>query len=229
MNAELVSCVIAVYNGERYLAEAIDSALAQSHSSIEVIIADDGSTDGTPGIAQGYDDRVRYFRQENAGPSAARNLGIDHARGGSIGFLDADDRWTREKIELQLARIRATEGVGAIFGHAQNFWVDELKHEAEKFKDHRIARPLPAYVAGSMLVTCEALDRIGRFDAKLRHSEIEDWVLRARGAGVGVDLMEEVLLERRLHPQNMSRNQAADSREEYLRLIKKSLDQKRGR
>src|SRR3954453_20399077 len=89
-----ISCVVPVHNGERFLAETLESILRQSYPGYEVIVVDDGSTDGTPALVGEYAEananQVRYFRQENSGPAAARNAGIRLAGGDYIGFLDAD-------------------------------------------------------------------------------------------------------------------------------------------
>ena len=106
-----VSCIVIFLNEERFLAEAIDSVLAQTHESWELLLVDDGSTDGSAAIAREFaerhPDRVRYLRhpgRANLGMSAARNLGLAHARGRYVGFLDADDAWlpgqAAEQVEI---------------------------------------------------------------------------------------------------------------------------------
>lgn len=96
-----ISVVIPAYNNERRLSRAIDSVLAQSRPAKEIIVVDDGSTDGTSQAAAAYGSQIRYIRQNNAGPSAARNTGIRAAGGDWIAFLDADDEWLPEKLALQ--------------------------------------------------------------------------------------------------------------------------------
>lgn len=106
MQQPLASVIIPAYNAERYLREAVESALAQTHSHLEVVIVDDGSTDGTRRLAEELaagDARVRVFSQENAGVGAARNRGIAEARGEFIAPLDADDFWYPEKLARQIA------------------------------------------------------------------------------------------------------------------------------
>ena len=103
----LVSCVIPVYNGARYLAESIESVLAQEYRPLEVIVVDDGSTDGTGAVLDAFGDRIRSFRQENGGPSVARNRGMEMSRGEFIAFLDADDLWVPDKLRLQLDAMEA--------------------------------------------------------------------------------------------------------------------------
>src|SRR3569833_235040 len=94
------SVIIAVYNGDATLSRAIDSALMQSYLPHEVIVVDDGSTDGTAKIAKGYGDRVRYLRQHNAGVAAARNAGVQAATGDWLAFLDADDWSYPDRLRL---------------------------------------------------------------------------------------------------------------------------------
>ena len=89
MSQPLISCIVAVFNGERYLKEALDSILAQTYRPLEILVVDDGSTDRTPEIVSEYSDTVRYFWQSNAGPGAARNAGLKLAKGEFIAFLDA--------------------------------------------------------------------------------------------------------------------------------------------
>src|SRR4051794_10354756 len=92
-----VSVIVPAYNYERYLSLAIESALAQTHSPLEVIVVDDGSTDDTPRVLAAYGDRIRAIRQPNQGAGAARNTGIAASRGDYLAFLDSDDLWRRDK------------------------------------------------------------------------------------------------------------------------------------
>lgn len=99
----LVSVVIPTHNRAATLARAVDSALAQTHTPLQVIVVDDGSTDGTAALLASYGSRIKTLRQSNAGPSAARNRGAAAADGGILAFLDSDDRWLPEKIARQTA------------------------------------------------------------------------------------------------------------------------------
>ncbi|MFC2106017.1 glycosyltransferase family 2 protein, partial [Candidatus Bipolaricaulota bacterium] len=114
-----VSAIIPVFNGERFLVEAIESVLAQDYDPLEIIIIDDGSTDNTPRIAAGYADRIRYVRQENGGPAAARNAGLLHSHGEAVSFLDADDLWTPGKLMSQAAGLSERASVDIVLGHLQ--------------------------------------------------------------------------------------------------------------
>jgi len=122
-NQPLVSIIIAVYNAEKYLAEAIDSAIGQTWGNKEIIIVDDGSTDGSLAVAKGYENsRVKVFSQENQGASAARNKGLKEATGEYIQFLDADDLLSANKIEAQMNLLETLPGYLAICGtiHFEN-------------------------------------------------------------------------------------------------------------
>lgn len=101
-----ISVVIPAYNKGRWIGRAIESVLAQTRPAEEIIVVDDGSTDQTPRVIQNYGEKLRYIRQENAGPSAARNAGIQAATGNWIAFLDADDEWVPRKLELQIEHLQ---------------------------------------------------------------------------------------------------------------------------
>ena len=116
--------ITATYNMGVYVQEAVDSVLAQTHPRVEVIVVDDGSTDGTSAALARYagDPRVRVIRQENAGQTRAKNRGLEEARGEFIGFCDADDRWRPPKLERQLPHFAAHPGVGVVYGDFA--WMD---------------------------------------------------------------------------------------------------------
>src|SRR5262245_46484951 len=97
-----VSVIIPCYRQGRYLAQAIDSCLAQTHPDVEVIVVNDGSDDNTDEVARGYGDRIRYIPKRNGGVSAARNSGIAVATGRYLKFLDADDHLAPQQIEWHL-------------------------------------------------------------------------------------------------------------------------------
>ena len=102
----LVSVIIPAFNAERFLAEAIDSVLAQDYPELDIIVIDDGSTDATPVIVAGHGERVRLISQANSGCAAARNAGIRAARGEYVAFLDADDVWWPHKIRTQVDALK---------------------------------------------------------------------------------------------------------------------------
>lgn len=116
------SVIIPTYNYGRFLREAIESVQRQTVQDLEIIVVDDGSTDDTQDVLRAIDEpRLRVFRTENRGISATRNEGLRHARGSFIGFLDADDRWRPNKLEMQLGMMEAEPEIGAVFANAIRF------------------------------------------------------------------------------------------------------------
>ena len=113
---ETVSVVIPVYNGAQTIRRAIDSALAQSWKDREVIVVDDGSTDGTLTLLEGYGNRIRAIHQSHCGVAFARNAAIEQSKGDYVAFLDADDEWLPEKLEVQLSMLRSMPDVGVLGG-----------------------------------------------------------------------------------------------------------------
>jgi len=228
MNSALISCIVPVFNGERYLREALASIFAQTYRQLEIIVADDGSTDNTAAVAGSYFDCVRYLKQNNQGPSAARNLGIRAAMGEFIAFLDADDLWHAEKLERQITRFRARPELDYCVTYSQNFWVSELQAEAEKYRDHRVARPVPGYVTQTLFARRAVFNSVGPFNITLAHGDSMEWFLRAAEHGATMEILPDVLTYRRLHAENRSRLKASASRQEFLQILKSSLDPRRG-
>src|SRR5262249_4642642 len=121
-----VSVIIPAFNCEAYLAEAIESALGQTYLPAEVIVIDDGSTDGTAAVAQSFGSPVRYDYQDHNGIGTGRTRGAELATGDLLASLDADDRWVADKLEMQLGAWQANPGVDMIFGQAR-----QLRHGTE--------------------------------------------------------------------------------------------------
>jgi glycosyltransferase involved in cell wall biosynthesis len=227
MEPSLISCIVPVYNGERYLGEALDSILAQGYRPLEVIVADDGSTDGTAAVVDGYGDLVRYLFQPNSGPAAAQNLGLSAIQGHFVAFLAADDLWHPDKLTRQMARFQARPELDLCVAHLQNFWVPELVEESERFRNHRLAQPLPGYSSVTLLARSRLFNTVGKFNAELQHGNDLEWFLRAAEHGAVMELLPDVLVQRRLHRANRSRRLASDSRNEFLQILKTSLDRRR--
>lgn len=202
--AASISCIVPAYNAEKYLAEALDSILAQTLAPSEIIVVDDGSTDGTPHVAQGYVGKITYIRQDNAGPASARNRGLSVAKGDFLTFLDADDLWRADKLELQMRALDANPAAGICIAHVQNFWIDELASERERLRDHPFSKPMPGYVCQCLLARRSVFDSVGGFNEAFRMSEDTDWYLRAERAGIVKEIVAETLVYRRIHGQNVS-------------------------
>ena len=227
MNPPLISSIVPVFNGERYLKEALDSIRAQTYRPLEIIVADDGSTDGTAAIVAGYGEEVRYLFQPNAGPAAARNLGLSAARGEFVAFLDHDDLWHPEKLARQMARFQARPDLDVSVTHVQNFWIPELSDEAARYKDHRRSQAVPGYTTTTLLARRTLFDSVGGFDPVVQHGDSTEWFLRVAEHGAVMELLPDVLSDRRLHQTNRTWHMATASRDQYLRIVKTSLDRRR--
>ena len=226
MMAPVVSCVIPVLNGERYLGAALESVLGQTSGAVEVIVADDGSTDGTRDVAAAFGARVRYLHQANAGHAAARNLGLAAAAGAFVAFLDADDLWHEDKLARQLARFERRPELGISVTHVRNFWSADAP-PPDGGIDPRVMEAVPGYRSVTLLARRRVFELVGPFDPALRHGNDTAWFLRAAEHGVAMELLPDVLVYRRLHAGNRSRRLAESSRREYLRILKASLDRRR--
>jgi glycosyltransferase involved in cell wall biosynthesis len=227
MKLPLVSCIVPVFNGERFLREALDSILAQTYRPVEIIVADDGSTDGTAALVADYGDQLRYLFQLNAGTAAACNLGLQAAQGNFMAFLAADDLWHRDKLIRQIERFEARPELDVCVTHVQNFWIPALKEEAERFRNHRISQPLPGYVPQTLLARRALFETVGHFNIALRHADSTDWFLRVIEHGAVIDILPDALVYRRIHQSNLSRRMASASRQEYVELVKATLERRR--
>jgi len=223
-----VSVILPVFNGQRYLAEAIESALAQTRPPLEILVVDDGSTDGSARVAQeaaDRDGRIRCVSQSHAGIGAARNAGVGLAQGDYLAFLDADDVWAPEKLALQRAVFDRDPGVDLVFGHVIQFLSPELSQEQRRVI-HCSDAAMPAYVAGTLLVSREVFRRVGPFDTALRVGEFLHWYQRAADLHLEMCMLPDVLLKRRIHASNQGRRER-DARTDYARALKIGLDRRR--
>jgi len=182
-----ISVVIPVYQGKKHVMRAVGSALRQTHLDTEIVVVDDGSTDGTWELLQSLrDGRVRIFRQENAGASAARNLGLLHATGEFIAFLDADDRWLPDKLEREMETFERREFP---IGIAYSWWyaVDENgtlfrrspapSHCGDVFPS--LLKGSPFIIPSASLFHKAIFDTLGGFDTSRRYHEDFVFILRA--------------------------------------------------
>lgn len=187
-----VSIIIPCYNNAAFLSDAIASALAQTHPSIEIIVIDDGSTDASPSIIRSFGERIYWETQPNQGAPAARNRGLALAKGTYIKFLDADDVLLPNCIEQQvnLAESLSTKSKAIVYGNAQ--WVDPI---GEKLKVENPRPPLSdedqiAHILeNSPLTSCplhrkDYLQAIGGFDPTLKKGQEHDLHLRLALSGV---------------------------------------------
>jgi glycosyltransferase involved in cell wall biosynthesis len=221
-----ISVLIACYNAEAYVAEAIQSVLNQTSPAHEIIVIDDGSTDGTADVLAGFSRRTVVLRQSNQGVAAALNAGITHATGDAIAFLDADDLWTPGKLALQRDRLSAAPELDAVFAHMESFLSPELATTTPPLSAEDAAgRPAP--IKGTMLIRRTALDRLGHFDPARRHADFIAWYARATAQGFRWEMLDSVVYRRRIHESNMGRRARSSQHADYLTVFKELMDRRR--
>jgi glycosyltransferase involved in cell wall biosynthesis len=219
----LVSVIIPVFNGAAFVADAVQSLLDQDHPQLEIILVDDGSTDNLATAVEALPVQVRLLTQANAGPAAARNLGLRAASADIIGFLDVDDLWPQGKLAAALAWLEANPACDVVLGRAQ------LMERLEDGRYQYVGSPedsFPTYI-GAALYRRPVFTTVGLFDPLLRFAEDLDWFTRATRAGVRVDRLDMVSLHVRRHPANSTRNKTAADLTP-VRLLRKALAARAG-
>lgn len=207
MNRDSVSVVIPVYNNEAYIAAAVKSVLSQSIHPKEVIVVDDGSTDGTAAALESFRNDIKYVYQRNRGEPSARNTGMKKSSGKYIAFLDGDDLWHSSKLELQMKYIREHPECALVYTDMSTF--DENGVIDASVKERlRISLPsgriFPAlfmtalFGSGSVLFRRECIDKVGYFDEDLLVGcDYEMWLRIARHFELGA--VDQPLLMYRHH------------------------------
>jgi glycosyltransferase involved in cell wall biosynthesis len=221
----LISVMIGVYNAEPYLAEAIESVLAQDYVPLELIVVDDGSNDGSAEVAKSFP-QVNYLFQENAGNGAARNRAVGAATGDLFAFVDADDRFTPGKLTLQKAALDSDPALDMVFGHVREFLSPELDEETRNALRPPAPEPMPWTAPNLMLIRRESFLRVGPFSTTFRVGVTVDWFARASEAGLRYVVLPEVVLERRLHTQNNGLRERG-ARTQYLDVIRAAMERRR--
>jgi glycosyltransferase involved in cell wall biosynthesis len=221
----LLSAIICVRDGERYLGEAIESVLGQTHPRVEVIVVDNGSTDSSVALARRYGDAVRIVDEPRAGIPYARNAGLSHAAGQLIAFLDYDDLWLPAKTEVQLAALEADPGVAIALGLVQQWVSPEIETDVAAL--WRVpSEPQRGLNLGAALARREVWERVGPWPVGIELSDGLHWFLRARSLGLRELMLPSIVMRRRVHGQNhslLSRHERA----EYARVLKGSIDARR--
>lgn len=205
MSTPLVSVIITAYNSACFLAAAIESVLAQTYSHYELIVVDDGSTDGSDAIACAYP-AVRLIRQSNQGAPAARNTGIAAAGGELIAFLDADDLWLPGKLAAQVARHNAEPQLGYTLVHQRLFMTEDMSGSSRIRPE--LMNPHPGYWPSCWMVRAEVFAQIGTLDTNQRYSDDSDWIFRAKDAQIASAILPETLVAKRVHPDNLTGDSA---------------------
>jgi hypothetical protein len=219
----LVSVIIPVYNGENFIREAVENVLSQKYPALEIIIINDGSTDSTEAIINKLPADIRYFTQDNSGPSAARNKGIRDASGEFITFLDADDLWPENNLNIMVDEMLRNPDMEVIRGYAQLMEINKASGCYDYIGNPK--ESFPHYI-GAAIYRKSAFEKVGLFDPMLRFGEDSDWFLRAGEMKLNIKRLEETSLHVRRHGGNMTegRNMLELN---VMKVFKKTLERRR--
>jgi glycosyltransferase involved in cell wall biosynthesis len=219
-----IEVVIPVYNGEKFIKQAIESVLTQTHPVKKIWVVNDGSTDGTGPILdklQFDNPIIQVLHSQNQGVSAAINSVLPMIGVEWISFLDADDLWMPDRIQTQVEYLQNNPDISCIFGQ-----IEEFEDLSDDFRGRFKAREgaMEGIHRSTLLCKLVLFKEFGGFDPSLKVGEFIDWFQNVRGAGKKFHVIPKVLAKRRIHGENMT---AKVDRNEFLQLIRRQLAQKR--
>lgn len=220
----LVSVIMAVKDGERFLAQAIDSVLAQDYSPYEVLVVDGHSRDRTAEIARSFAG-VRVVPQRGAGVAGAYNTGIDEAAGELVAFLSHDDLWAPGKLSAQVGYLRSHPEIDYVTARVECF-LEPGCAVPPGFRRELLGGPQVAHIMETLLARKSVFERVGRFDPEIAIANDVDWFARAGDCGIPTAVVPEVLVRKRIHDANTSMNVAVNNRD-LLEVVRRSLRRKR--
>ena len=212
-------------NAMRYIGEAIGSILSQESAVADVVVVDDGSDDATAHVAGAFGAPVRVIRQAPSGPAAARNRAVRALSTDLVAFLDADDVWPADSVAVRLAALGADASADMCFGRMSQFISPELP-EAEQRRLHLDPRPQEAWTSSGMLARRDVFERYGYLSEERRTGDFLEWLIRARAAGARALTVDDVVLRRRLHLDNLTRREPAENAN-YLAVVRAELARRR--
>ena len=221
----LISVIMPVYNGAKFLPEAIDNILSQNYPALEIIVVDDGSTEDIASVVESLPVDVRFFRQENQGPAAARNWGIKDASGAYLAFLDVDDLWPENNLHNLLQIHRNNPELEVVYGYAQLMELDKATGSFNFVGNPEESFP---YYIGSGLYKKSAFEKVGLFEYELTFAEDSDWYNRAQEIDLPLLRHKGVTLHVRRHGGNMTAGKT-EAELNPLLAFKKALDRRRAR
>jgi glycosyltransferase involved in cell wall biosynthesis len=222
----MVSVIITTYNRRAFLPEAVASVFAQSYNDFELIVIDDGSTDGSVEVFRGLSGPVpvQYHWKENGGVSSARNLGLSIARGDLVAFLDVDDLWKPGKLATQ---VEAMAGSGAPLCYTDEIWLRNgawlnqgKRHRKYSGRIYERCLPLCIISPSSALISRSVLDEVGLFDESLPVCEDYDMWLRICSRFSVLFVPKPLIVKRGGHDDQLSRSYEVMDRYRIRALVK---------
>jgi glycosyltransferase involved in cell wall biosynthesis len=221
----LVSVIVPVYNGERFLPEALQSIFVQDYYPLEVIVVNDGSTDNTSAIVKSYPN-VTHVSLEHHGVAAARNKGIAVSRGEIIVFLDCDDFWPSDRLKFTVRYFNQHPEVGYVLGK-QMMFVEPGCEVPPWVKAEWLVAPQDASNTAVLVARRETFERVGTFNEEYRVGEDTEWLVRASEAGIPMARLQKVVLYRRIHGENLSGGMIQMQKANLIKIARESVRRQR--
>lgn len=215
MPSSRVTAITITRNSEEFLPEALESLFSQTYPPFEILVVDGQSTDATAELVAAYP-AIHWIPQPSLGLARARNLGIERARGEVIAFLDSDDVWHASKLEKQVAYLEQNPDVAYCLTRLQ--FIDS---QAEP------GRTMEAATPSALVARANIFQQLGGFDPDFTIGADAEWFTRARDAGLRSHTLPEVLLSKRLHSRNLSRD-GLTNRHEMIEIARRSIARRRG-
>lgn len=214
----VVSAIMPVHNGEQFLQASLESLLAQDYEPLEVVVCDDGSTDGTADILASFPS-LTVVRQEQGGAAAARNAAVAASSGELVAFFDADDLWPPNRVSLQAQYLLDHPEAACVLGRQE--WMNPppwLTRDA-------VYGDLDGIPLLSAMIRRRVFDELGGFDVSFRVAEDTDLLIRMRERGVELAILPEVVLYRRFHGANLTADRS--SPQSLVRSLRQKLERER--
>ncbi|HEX4521313.1 MAG TPA: glycosyltransferase [Gaiellaceae bacterium] len=225
MSGPLVSVIVPTWNAASYLADALECIAAQSYAPHETLIVDAGSTDGTLEIAARFG--LTPLRQTGTGLADAWNCGLAAASGEAIAFLDSDDTWAPDKLEKQAAVLEARPEVDAVITRVR-FVLEPGLEVPPGFRAELLDGDYLSQMPSSLLARRSVFERIGEFDTRWEIASDIDWFARVLDSDLRVEVVDEVLVSKRIHDSNLSNSGGPRLGRELIEVLRLKVARGRG-
>jgi len=219
------SVIVPVFNGEKYIGEALSSVFADSFDSFEVIVVDDGSTDNTEEIAKSFPG-VKYYYQPNQGVAVAVNNGIGKAKGKYLSFLGSDDIWMPGRFARSFELLESRPDLLVIMGQLIMF-LEEGCIRPKNIPEEWIEKQMDSAGTGVMTARHAVFKQVGLFNPSYRTGSDIEWLLRAKEMLIDIENVPILFLRRRLHDNNISNTGTVQAKTTVFNMIRESVIRKK--
>ncbi|NQV01641.1 MAG: glycosyltransferase family 2 protein [Bacteroidia bacterium] len=225
MNNPEISVIIPSYNGEKFIADALESVRQQTFPVKEILVVDDGSTDATIDIVKGFPGNIRVCLQKHTGfPAKGRNKGIKESTGTYIAFLDQDDLWPSNAMQIHMESMIKYPFLEVDVGKVQTMVIQKTLAEKPEFGPFGL--PKQFFLLSCVLIKKTTFNKVGMFDEQMKYYGSDfDWIIRFREAELSINFHTNLTLYYRLHETNHSRDLSI-LKQSLIEVFKKSMDRR---